>query len=328
MNRLPLVSVGIPTYNRPRAVAEVVRSMLAQTYPSIEIIVTDDGDSSATREALGDALPKIQYHANPVRLGLYGNWNRSIELGRGELVAVYHDHDAYDPRIVERSVELFLKHPTVGLVHPAVQVVPENARAVSIVHDFAEVTRGRDFAERQVNIWSSFVAHGALMVRRELYERLGTFDGSLGFGADMELLIRLALHSDVGYVREVLYRHFLRRPGDAFFEFSWSRTQDTIRMRRANINNVYADDAHKRGRALRRLAFDVQLLLLKYVLWAKLHRRDDVVREGLGLMEREAWAPTRTAAQFLTSDAWPIAPLRSLAFAARHQVRQQSTSRS
>src|SRR5690606_30526869 len=130
----PLVSICIPTYNRPEALARVVESMLAQTYSPIEIIVTDDGDSEKTRAALGPLLEKIRYEANEKRLGLYANWNRAIELARGELVASYHDHDYYAPTVVERSVELFRKSARVGIVHVATAMVWEDGRRLDILY--------------------------------------------------------------------------------------------------------------------------------------------------------------------------------------------------
>lgn len=319
MTSLPLVSIGIPTYNRPDAVAKVVRSMLAQSYVNTEIIVCDDGDSARTRAALGELMPRIRYESNQHRLGLYGNWNRTIELGRGELVAVYHDHDAYHPHIVEQSVALFLKHRKVGLVHTAVAVVSPEGRKRPIIHDFEEVTSGPIFARQQVSTWSSFVAHGAMMVRRELYQRLGTFDPNGGFSADMEMLIRFALQTDVGYVNEILYEHFLRRPGDALFDFSWNHVADTVRTRRRNLERVLRA-GQTAAISRRKLQRQVDLLLLKYMLWAKQHGRSEIVQEGAIVLAEHASSNAQHLARLLVSDSWAASSARSLAFATRRRL--------
>jgi glycosyltransferase involved in cell wall biosynthesis len=59
----PLVSVIIPVYNRDRYLAEAIESVLAQTYPAIELIVVDDGSSDRSTE-IAQSYPVI-YHFQP-----------------------------------------------------------------------------------------------------------------------------------------------------------------------------------------------------------------------------------------------------------------------
>jgi glycosyltransferase involved in cell wall biosynthesis len=50
--RRPLVSVTMPVYNRPGYLAEAIASVVAQTYPRIELIIVDDGSTDETRDVL------------------------------------------------------------------------------------------------------------------------------------------------------------------------------------------------------------------------------------------------------------------------------------
>ena len=119
-----LVSVIIPTYNRPNYLREAVDSVFAQTYPSIEILVIDDGSSAggaATKSALKPYLsadtrmPKITYLYQE-NCGLVSAVNRGLTLARGEYIQRLDDDDRLLPEKIARSVEVFQAQPAVGLV--------------------------------------------------------------------------------------------------------------------------------------------------------------------------------------------------------------------
>ncbi len=119
-----LVSVIIPTYNRPNYLREAVNSVFTQTYPSIEILVIDDGSSdggAATRSALKPYLssdsqtPKVTYIYQK-NGGLVSAVNRGLALARGEYIQRLDDDDRLLPEKIARSVKVFQAHPEVGLV--------------------------------------------------------------------------------------------------------------------------------------------------------------------------------------------------------------------
>ena len=121
-----LVSVIIPTYNRPDYLREAVESVFAQTYPAIEILIIDDGSADGgairTKSALkpylsGESpdLPKL-----PICIRKTPDWspavNRGLTLAQGEYIQRLDDDDRLLPEKIARSVELFQAHPEVGLV--------------------------------------------------------------------------------------------------------------------------------------------------------------------------------------------------------------------
>jgi glycosyltransferase involved in cell wall biosynthesis len=105
-NELPLVSVVVPTFNRTRYLTKALESALAQTYPRIEILVSDDASQedmfAAVVSRFGD--PRIKYHRNPTNLGMGQNtWNALVRAG-GKYVATLHDDDEWEPDFVEALV--------------------------------------------------------------------------------------------------------------------------------------------------------------------------------------------------------------------------------
>ena len=82
----PLGSVVIPTYNRAASVVEAIDSVLAQTYPAMEIIVVDDGSTDDTREVVPRRYPQVRYF-HQENGGVARARNRGIREARGEFVA-------------------------------------------------------------------------------------------------------------------------------------------------------------------------------------------------------------------------------------------------
>ena len=122
-----LVSVIIPTYNRPDYLREAVDSVFTQTYPSIEILVIDDGSSdegALTKSALKPYLSADSSSSQILKVtylyqkncGLVPAVNRGLALARGEYIQRLDDDDRLLPEKIARSVEVFQAHPEVGLI--------------------------------------------------------------------------------------------------------------------------------------------------------------------------------------------------------------------
>lgn len=98
MSSVPLVSVVIPTHLRPKLVAQAVRSALAQTLRSLEVVVVIDGAARPTSQALAVIDDeRLRVVASPTRLGNGGARNVGIDSARGRWVALLDDDDLWEP---------------------------------------------------------------------------------------------------------------------------------------------------------------------------------------------------------------------------------------
>src|SRR5580692_1260134 len=92
----PKVSVVIPTYNRATKVPVGIKSVLAQTFSDLEVIVVDDGSSDGTGQILSDIFgDRIRYIAQPNQ-GASVARNRGVEEARGEWVAFLDSDDIWE----------------------------------------------------------------------------------------------------------------------------------------------------------------------------------------------------------------------------------------
>lgn len=101
----PLVSVVMPTYNRPETFKVALESVMGQTYRNLEIIVADDGTDERTPELVRTLEdPRITYQRNPTDIDALENSRLGFGAATGGLVAGCHDDDLWHPKFLERLV--------------------------------------------------------------------------------------------------------------------------------------------------------------------------------------------------------------------------------
>ena len=115
---LPLVSIMIPTYNRPKFFELALQSALRQKYENLEIIVcdnsTDDRTEALIEKYLGD--PRLCYHRNRTAQTKEENFVPFEHLARGEYLQWLMDDDILLDGKVEKMMQAFRENPVARLV--------------------------------------------------------------------------------------------------------------------------------------------------------------------------------------------------------------------
>lgn len=107
-NVYPLVTIGIPTYNRADGyLKQTLESAVNQTYPNIEIVVSDNCSSDHTEAVVQSfADPRIKYFKHVKNIGANNNFNFCLEQAKGVYFLLLHDDDLID----QDFVEICMKH--------------------------------------------------------------------------------------------------------------------------------------------------------------------------------------------------------------------------
>lgn len=134
----PNASVALATYNGAAFLRAQLDSILAQTEPPDEIVITDDQSSDATLDLLAEYAARspipIHVHRNDQRLGFTRNFARAISLCRSELIFLCDQDDLWLPRKVELMKAAFAD-PTVFLAyHDALVVTGDNEPLYQFYH--------------------------------------------------------------------------------------------------------------------------------------------------------------------------------------------------
>ena len=105
--KAPLVSIGIPTYNRERLIGRAIESALHQDYPNIEIVISDNASTDATPEICrryAQEQPNVRYVQQSRNLGATRNFDAVLQQSSGQFFMWLGDDDWLDPNYVRLAL--------------------------------------------------------------------------------------------------------------------------------------------------------------------------------------------------------------------------------
>ena len=191
LRHMPAVSVILATRDRPQLVGRAARSVLAQDYRDLELIVVDDGSAVPARTSLASLDDRrLRFVRSEDALGPARARNLGIETANGAWVGFQDDDDEWLPGKLTQQMTLAARAaPDVGVIYgPFLRIGPQGRRrpggrrAARDHGDLAgELLRG------------NFVALPTAVIRRTCLDTVGRFDPELPCFEDWELFIRLAL---------------------------------------------------------------------------------------------------------------------------------------
>jgi glycosyltransferase involved in cell wall biosynthesis len=312
----PLLSVTMPTRNRPELLERALRSVLSAVRPvteQVEVAVSDGSDDNATgamvHRLLTDWPGRHRYVWNQPPLPLVENLNRAIAISTGEWVMQLHDDDYLLPGAGEAMIKAIRRAGSnEAMLLFGVQIVDLDGRRRREQRFRSERYMEPKRALRRVLRNSSFVRQPAAVWRRTAMEEEGLFDTSVGGANDTDMWVRLFSRYGVRCLPQATCAYTIHEA--AATTSMWN--PDTIRA-----NGVIFDRAVAQGvmpeRTIRRWQADWyhQFILAGAYRRLRLGRRAEA-HEVLRLFElpdvREVgmspkWLPVRAAFTAATSGA-------------------------
>ena len=203
---MPRVSAIIPTYNRKAYVLEAVDSVLEQTYGDYELIVVDDGSEDGTGEALKEYSEKLRY-AHQDNNGVSSARNSGLELAEGEFIAFLDSDDLWLPEKLDIQVAWMDKHPEAQICYTDEIWIRRGVR----------VNPRKKHAKYSGEIYPQclplcIISPSSALMRRGLFEEVGTFDPSFPVCEDYDLWLRVAARFPVFFIPQKL---IIKRGGHA-----------------------------------------------------------------------------------------------------------------
>ncbi|WP_288077668.1 glycosyltransferase [Pseudomonas sp.] len=233
---MPLVSMCIPVYNHERFVCASIRSVIAQSYKNIELIVIDDGSSDSSVNVITELLEECRerfvrfaFLTRP-NAGVSATLNEGLEWSRGKYFSGLASDDAICPDKTDVLVDHLQKNPKCLGVFGSIHLIDDNGvrtgfRKKSGVYNF-----------RDVFLLRAEVPAPASMLRREELLKVGGFDVSTRI-EDWEMWLKLT-HANNSYLEVLpdLLAEYRQHPAN-----TWKQI-DLMYQEQVKIIHRYTDD--------------------------------------------------------------------------------------
>ncbi|MCH9739331.1 MAG: glycosyltransferase [Epsilonproteobacteria bacterium] len=180
----PLVSIYIPTHNRRKLLERTLKSILNQTYPNIEIIVSDDGSSDETKEFM-EAFVKlnsnIKYIRSEIAKGANHARNLALKEASGYYATCFDDDDEMYPTRIEKLVNAYDEdYAFVFAGFETYSKINGKKTNISLKNEYTL----NDFLERNH-------AGNSVLAQKDLFFKAGLYDEKMVACQDYDMWIRM-----------------------------------------------------------------------------------------------------------------------------------------
>ena len=207
-----LVSAIITTHKRePEIVERALKSILAQTYKNMEVIIIDDSPAEySLRDKVKSMTEKyleqnVRYIQHPTCQGACAARNTGLSIAEGEFIAYLDDDDEWLPNKIEKQLEAFTNE-NIALVYCGWEVY--NTEIHSITKQDNKFYSGKIFD--QLMHLGNFVGGTSFpLIRKSALETIGGFDSLMQSAQDYDVWIRLAKIYEIACVEDALVRYYV-----------------------------------------------------------------------------------------------------------------------
>jgi len=254
----PVVSIIIPTCNRPHLLPRAVKSVLVQTFSDWELLIVGNSPTEETTtlvQKFEEKDGRIRYLTEG-RRGIGIARNRGLEEARGEFVAFLDDDDEWLPKRLEHQLAFMSSHPDIGLLYSQAYVKDGNGHPIGLKPAGKPVWNLGDLIER------NSIPSLTVLMRRRCLERVNGFDPDILIVEDYDLWLRMAKEFPIAYFPEPLAIHY--RHGGNFSTRPIVRYENMIRIFQKLL--TLCEDPLHRMQVGRRLAFLHHILVKGHVV--------------------------------------------------------------
>jgi glycosyltransferase involved in cell wall biosynthesis len=209
----PLVGIGLPTHNGARYLGEALDSLLAQDYPNIEIVVSDNASTDGTLAiaqwyAARDHRVRVLHR--DANVGAPANFRLVFEQTTGPYFMWAADDDLWEPGYVRACLRALESAPSAVLACSRIAFIGEAGQPVEMnlrLYDNPDLQSAsvRQRIRQLLSRGAWYQVYG--LMRRDALTRTRLFTEA--FGADVVLVAELALHGPCMLVQERLFRYRL-----------------------------------------------------------------------------------------------------------------------
>ena len=271
-HQFPLVSILIANYNNGQFIADTMESAIAQTYPSIEIVIVDDGSTDGSVEVIErfiNAYPDkhIRLYKNADNKGCGRIKRQCVELSEGAFFCFLDPEDTIVPEAIATLMAVHSDHPEYGIVYCTHYLCNELLEIQGISTYPGLIPQG------QSHLTSSGGHISALAIcRRSIYDKTSGINATYEVAEDQDLYLKMEEQAPVHYLDKPMYYYRKHDHNSSWNErktfnnFYWRYHCVKAAFKRRKKNNYPVDNLSRHE--MDRMSFSFYLRLGKD-LWRK-----------------------------------------------------------
>ena len=237
-----LLSIIIPTHNRPKLLLRAVESALSQTIEDFEVIVVDDCSTQQIDLLEHPRLRIIQLRKNS---GVSAARNIGAKAARGRWINFLDDDDELLPNMAQVSIEAVKNNstlPTPIAVLSGIEVIDRQGKIIQ-TRIPPTLPRGSHFGLEEIKPSQSFLSKQTLVIEKEVFLSIGGFDESFSSRVTTELFLRLNPVCSILGIPQITYKLIKHEK----FQLSSDPTRRQTAFNRLVEKHRETFQAHPRG---------------------------------------------------------------------------------
>jgi O-antigen biosynthesis protein len=201
-----MISVVIPVYNGQLFLQAALDSVIAQDNVDIEILAINDGstdNSQAIIDKYVNQYPKIMRAFSQSNRGVAAARNRGISEAKGEYISFLDQDDIWYNNKLSQQADALMKNPDVGLVTCSFQIIDFEGKQVPDMR-YPVLQHSDCNVKNEMLIKNVIGPPCCVLVRKECFSKVGSFDQSLAGPEDRDMWLRICKEYAFHFIREVL----------------------------------------------------------------------------------------------------------------------------
>ena len=280
-----MVSVALCTYNGEEYITTQIKSILEQSTPVDEIVISDDGSTDNTiailEELKQNSSTNIIIHRNTTNLGVCANFEQAITLCNGDIIFLSDQDDIWNPDKVKTIVSWFDTHPQKSAVFTDATLITEDGKEFSnksLWDCIGFNKKMRRYFDNGLSLESFFInkATGATMaIRKELRFSFAQYCNNDNVLHDYCIALKALDNDGLGYIDKPLIQYRLHGSQQAGISYQLQHPEIFSNIHRPLCNipilfpfenkrsNNHAQFGHKRATIN---LFQTFIIVFKYII--------------------------------------------------------------
>ncbi len=211
------ITIITPTYNSIATLKQTMDSVATQRFPAYEYIIIDGASNDGTAE-FAKAHGAATHVISQKDAGIADAFNKGIALATGDWIGIINSDDWYAEDTFTLFAKALKENPHADIIHGKVQYWQDNTRT-----EIYAPSQAKLHLEMTLN-------HPSVFVRRQVYERLGTFNTAYKYAMDYELLLRFLTHGCIFVTVDAVLAHM--RYGGASDRYWYKAYMESARAKK------------------------------------------------------------------------------------------------